>query len=223
MHRYHKKTKERRDKWQISIKRPAGPLIPTRIKELLGFLPDQSNAEVFQEIFMKNEKESNEEILVEQLRQEFDQRMRVAEEKWRREMERWRADWESKLEGYKADRALHQEMMKVTCAAGQGALKATVIINGGASVALLAFIGNTWKNNNGDSIAGLAFALLFYVIAVLCGAVAAGTTYLSQFAWGYEKAKTALIVNLFTVLIGVGSYVLFALGTWHAYHVFIGK
>jgi len=115
-------------------------------------------------------------------------------------------EWEGKLEEYRADRAMDREMAKASCAAGQGALKATIIINGGASVALLAFISNTWINN-ADSIAGLAGALIFYVAAVLCGAVAAGTTYISQFAWGYKWPKTAHIVNLLTVLIGVGSYV----------------
>ena len=170
-------------------------------------------------------------VFLEKMRKELELLIKQEEQRWKREwhewkekrsaqMEQWRAEWEGKLEEYRADRAMDQEMAKAACAAGQGALKATIIINGGASVALLAFISNTWMSN-ADSIAGVAGALIFYVAAVLCGAVAAGTTYISQFAWGFKWPKTAHIVNLLTVLIGVGSYVLFALGTYHAYQAFI--
>lgn len=180
---------------------------------------------------VEDPKELQQQVYLEQIRKEHELLIKQEEQRWKREldewkdkrsaqMEQWRAEWGSKLEEYRADRAMDREMAKATCAAGQGALKATIIINGGASVALLAFISNTWISN-ADAIAGLAGALIFYVAAVLCGAVAAGATYISQFAWGYEWPKTAHIVNLLTVLIGIGSYVLFALGTYHAYQAFI--
>ena len=63
---------------------------------------------------MENEKESNKAVLVEQLRQEFDQRMRVTEEKWRREMDEWRAKFEAERDKAKAENAIQLEMTKAT-------------------------------------------------------------------------------------------------------------
>ena len=61
--------------------------------------------------------ESNEAVLVEQLRQEFDQRMRVTEEKWRREMDEWRAKFEAERDKAKAENAIQLEMTKATICA----------------------------------------------------------------------------------------------------------
>ena len=123
--------------------------------------------------------EPNEAVLVEQLRQEFDQRMRVAEERWRREMDEWRAKFEAERDKTKAENTIQLEVSKATCIAGQGALKTTIIMNGGASVALLAFIGNTWIHK-GDGVAMLSIALFLFAAGVLSGCAATGVTYLAQ-------------------------------------------
>ena len=129
---------------------------------------------------MENEKESNEAVLVEQLRQEFDERMRLTEEKWRRKMDDWRAKFEAQRDKTKAENAIELELTKATCVAGQGALKTTIIMNGGASVALLAFIGNTWIHK-GDGVAMLSIALFLFASGVLSGCAATGVTYLAAF------------------------------------------
>lgn len=128
---------------------------------------------------MSDENESNQAVLIEKLRQEFDQRMRLSEEKWRREMEKWRADWEAERDRAKADNTMQLELTKATCVAGQGALKTTIIMNGGASVALLAFIGNTWIHK-GNGVASLSIALFLFAAGVLSGCAASGATYLAQ-------------------------------------------
>ena len=45
------------------------------------------------------------------------------------------------------------ELMRATVAFGQFAIKSAILINGGATVALLAFIGNIWKDGGGKELA----------------------------------------------------------------------
>ena len=64
---------------------------------------------------------------------------------------------------------------------GAGVLKMMALLNGGAAVALLAFLGHTWGNltRQAPNVTGPMAA--FVAGLVFCG-LAAGTVYLTQFA-----------------------------------------
>lgn len=103
------------------------------------------------------------------------------------------------------------------------ALKSSLLINGGASVAMLAFIGNVWGKQNGFSclLEQLALSLAFFVFGVLSAAIAAGFTYLSQAGYAGEFGKISnkigVVSHVVTVLSVVASYFLFAKGALVAY------
>ena len=64
------------------------------------------------------------------------------------EMQKWKAQHKNQLAQYNAERAAELsfdiEMFKSVIIAGQAALKSAILINGGATVALLAFIGSQY-------------------------------------------------------------------------------
>ena len=142
-----------------------------------------------------------------------------------REWEIWKAENQSKLAQYNAERAeeLAQtiEMFKAVNTAGQAALKSAILINGGAAIALLAFIGSIFKvSPDSEVITKLSPAMIYFVIGVLSGAVASGTTYISQFLYGYEKRCWGHIINGLAWLLVILSYILFLAGFILAYRVF---
>ncbi len=115
------------------------------------------------------------------------------------------------------------EMLRAVIATGQSALKSAVLINGGASVAMLAFVGNIWqtKNEHMVTFVYLSSSLLNFVIGVLLSAIASGTTYISQAGYadefGKHSQKIGKAAHLLTVLAIIASYIFFGYGAWLAY------
>lgn len=114
------------------------------------------------------------------------------------------------------------EMLRAVITAGQSALKGALIINGGAAVALLAFIGKIWGNSDTQpTLAALSFALLSYVFGVLSAAMAAGATYFSQagYASGFGRFSDRIgrIGHIAAIGFVFGAYYLFAQGSWKAF------
>ncbi|MHB1092334.1 hypothetical protein [Thiobacillus sp.] len=140
---------------------------------------------------------------------------------------------EAAMEAYRADLSLwvssrqqnHEhnlEMLRATITTGQSALKSALLINGGAAVALLAFLGSVWSSDKiGEVPSEINPALLLYVFGVLSAAVAAGATYLSQAGYGNEFGKASRYVgyigHVLAVLGVLGSYVLFGRASWLAF------
>jgi hypothetical protein len=122
------------------------------------------------------------------------------------------------LAEYKANRANDLEMLRSVILTGQNALKSSMLINGGAAVALLAFISHIWdKTLAMGTIEGLTEALLFFVGGVLLSSVASGTTYLTQAFYEEEWWKTGSRINYITVLLIISAYVIFGFGGYEAY------
>jgi len=137
-------------------------------------------------------------------------------------MEAYRADlsaWVSSRQQYHEH---NLEMLRSTISTGQSALKSALLINGGAAVALLAFIGSIWTSNNAaKALPEISLALLLYVSGVLSAAIAAGFTYFSQAGFGHEFGKNSRPVGhvgRWLAVLGVfASYVLFGYGSWLAF------
>ncbi|MBE4476299.1 hypothetical protein HJ008_23135 [Vibrio parahaemolyticus] len=102
------------------------------------------------------------------------------------------------------------EMFKSVIATGQAALKASMVINGGAAVALLAFLGKIWGTNLQTHVAeSLSCSIYLFCVGIVVGAFACGTTYFTQCSHNYGKVTLANILTLFTVILVLGSYSIF--------------
>jgi len=106
---------------------------------------------------------------------------------------------------------------------GQTAMKAALLINGGASVAILAFIG-TAMNNGTDNLLllKLCSSMRMFIIGVLSVAVASGVTYLAGLVNSKETVTLWLwwTLNIVAIILVVIGYVLFAAGSLNAYCAF---
>ena len=114
------------------------------------------------------------------------------------------------------------EMLRAVITTGQSALKSALLINGGAAVATLAFVGHVWSTPGTSSILpGLTYGLSLFVWGVLSAACAAGATYLSQAGYGGEfgaqSQRVGRVGHGLAVIGVVGAYVLFGLAAWQTY------
>ena len=140
-------------------------------------------------------------------------------------MEEWKAQNQSILAQYDAEQAQDRELFRSVITSGQAALKSAILINGGAVVALLAFIGGVFKNlsessSDSEVISKLSYAMIYFVAGVLSGAVASGITYLAQYAYAFKKWCIGHILTGVIVLLVFGCYILFVVGVTLAYEVF---
>jgi hypothetical protein len=88
------------------------------------------------------------------------------------------------------DEAVHQlnlENFKAVLASSRDALKSAILINGGAGVALLAFMGQMQKGGVSTAMATwLPWSLACFVLGVLVAAIATGASYLAQDKYYFE-------------------------------------
>lgn len=141
------------------------------------------------------------------------------------QMELLKAGNQSSLEVMKLNHASELEAFRSVIAVGANAAKSFMIINGGAAIALLAFLGNIWnKNSTPEATAAIAGSLLIFCMGVLCSGVCSGFTYLSQYCTansglGEKKPwkNAAIITNCIAILAGFGSLALFAYGAFATY------
>lgn len=103
---------------------------------------------------------------------------------------------------------------------GQAAMKSIVLINGGASVSLLALIGHLASSSAKSIVPSLALSLVCFAAGVLFGGMAIGLTYITLSSYNINKATLGNISNFIAVGLLVSSYVLFAVGCYNAYLAF---
>ncbi|MDQ8205839.1 hypothetical protein [Pelagicoccus sp. SDUM812003] len=133
---------------------------------------------------------------------------------------------ERNLAAYNASVSSDLEMFRSVILAGQSALKSSLLINGGASVAILAFIGNlaTKDSKYEIMISNLSSTLFFFTIGVLCAALGFGTTYASQYSYSREKLKwLGHTFQAITISVVVASYSLFGYASFEAKESFVKK
>jgi hypothetical protein len=105
------------------------------------------------------------------------------------------------------------------------ALRSAMIINGGAAIALLTFLGNM-KNNLG--MVYFVCALKLYISGVALAALATGTTYIAQYRYLHElKNSTAnnrgQYITYLTISLVFLSYMVFIWGGFEASNGFSEK
>jgi len=139
-------------------------------------------------------------------------------------MEKYKAELQVWIKQNEAIQAQNIEMFRSVILAGQNALKAAFLMNGGATVALLAFLGKL-SDQHQDKIPVFSSALVIFVTGVLAITIASGSTYLSQWFYAHPepwKRKTGHLLNILTIVLNLGSYGLFVWGTLSARNAFLG-
>ena len=120
---------------------------------------------------------------------------------------------------------------------GRDALKAAMLVNGGAAVALLAFIGKIWSAENGLGAATpLACSLALFAFGVLFAALSTFFTYCTQYSYltaqgivkedpGKSRSwdRWGRFFHLTVLVLVFSSFVLFALGVYTTYQLFVGQ
>ena len=145
------------------------------------------------------------------------------DQKFQGKIAEYESTWETNLEGFRA-----------SIQAGQAALKSAILINGGASVAILAFIGNLATSENSKALIPiLSCSLAYFVFGTLVAAMASGGAYLSQAAYSKvnQEEETAeaterwekrgKVFQYTTIIFVIVSYILFGLGALLTYKTFL--
>lgn len=138
------------------------------------------------------------------------------------EIEQYKAKLQSQIESNKHQHESNLAMFKSVIDAGQGAIKSSFLLNGGAAVALLAFIGHLAQVSP-TKVPQFATCLLPFALGVLAISITSGFTYLSQWLYAQNsqrKQKFGYFFNLSCILIGLFSYGFFAWGLLTTYRLF---
>lgn len=141
------------------------------------------------------------------------------------QMEKYKAELQLWIKQNEAAQVSSLEMFRTVILSGQNALKTAFLMNGGATVALLAFLGKL-SDQHQDKIGIFSSSLIVFIFGVLAITVASGSTYLCQ--WFYDagsepwKQKTGFLLNILAIALGLASYGLFIWGAIRAYKAFIG-
>lgn len=125
---------------------------------------------------------------------------------------------QSVVEKYKEDRAEWRELFKAVISNGQATIRLLATINGGAALALLAFIGKVWNLDFPRSFMGqnITLSLLCLCIGVGISALTQGFAYLGQHFFTYDNDKVGSLIQKLTGFLGIGSLVAFFVGIGYA-------
>lgn len=130
------------------------------------------------------------------------------------EIEKYKADLQNWIEYSKQSHESNLEMFRSVISSGQNALKSAFILNGGASVALLAFIGHLAQFQP-SKVAAFSHCLLPFTLGVLAISITSGFTYLSQWLYGSHNEsarKAGFVINISCIILGLASYAFFTWG-----------
>ena len=99
---------------------------------------------------------------------------------------------------------------------GQAAVRYQIIINGGACVALLAFIGGIFDKD--ELVArSLSTALLYFGLGVIAGGLVAGFGWIGQRSFYNFREQDGERWNRICIIFGITSYICFITGGFTTY------
>lgn len=140
-------------------------------------------------------------------------------------LEKFRADLQGSLAYQEHRNSWSLEGFRQIIALGQSTLKSIMLINGGASVALLAFLGNIVNSPTSRTpILPFANSLGAFVIGVFLAALSYALTYFSQLFYDGEqkwKQTTGLVLHVATSVVGAAAMIAFLCGAHAAYWGFV--
>lgn len=134
---------------------------------------------------------------------------------------------ESGLAQYNATLNNQLENFRQVMAAGKEAINASIIINGGAVIALMSFMGNSVGKSKTNYLMALAYPLFMFGAGVFCGGVAFGTRYISQFFYADfnspKKVRCGHWFNAISWLLIISSYLAFLIAVFGCYGSFLAS
>lgn len=131
---------------------------------------------------------------------------------------------ESNMALFKAQHDSNLEMFRTVFDSSKTALTTSILVNGGATVALLALLGNLVGKVPPvifDGKSALILSLILFAVGVFLGAIATAGTYFTQYCYSVGRKRSATGFHIATVVLVLLSYVMFASGVWAAYCAFI--
>lgn len=132
-------------------------------------------------------------------------------------------DWQNNNQ---RDHEFRIEMLRATIGTSHLAIKSALLINGGAAVAFLAFLGTAWSRFPSGAVKSLlAGSLGHFVLGVLFTGVGSGVAYICQAAFGGELGKysdkIAEPLRWSAAALVMGSFILFYRGCRAAIDAFV--
>lgn len=135
------------------------------------------------------------------------------------ELEQYKAQLQLEVERNRNQHASDLEMFKSVISAGQNAIRSSFLLNGGAAVALLAFISKLTEGQ-ASKVGLFSESLIPFVVGVFVITLTSGITYLSQWCYDAEeswKVRTGFWLNIAAIFSGLSSYGFFIWGMCRAY------
>lgn len=139
------------------------------------------------------------------------------------ELEHYKANLQNWVETNKLNHEGQLEMFRSVITSGQSAIKSSFLLNGGAAVALLAFIGHLAQVKPA-LVPAFAECLMPFCYGVLAVAVTSGCTYLTQWFYASPKScakKFGFALNILCILLGLSAYGFFLWGLFCSYRFFV--
>lgn len=101
------------------------------------------------------------------------------------------------LTEYQIKHSWGQKLFDAVHSFGTAAIKSAQIINGGAAIALLVFIGNIWGKETADFKQKIGVAMLSFVIGTLFSSCSYATAYFSQENYHVQEAHSGSCAEKF--------------------------
>lgn len=98
---------------------------------------------------------------------------------------------EEQLANFKANESFLLHVGQLASDHGKAASKSAMIINGGAAIALLAFVGNIWTEGNTELTKILSDGFRFFSFGVLSAAIGTFIGYLATYI-NYQTNQTSV-------------------------------
>lgn len=134
-------------------------------------------------------------------------------------LEKYKAELQKWVNCYQYQHSEDLELFKASISAGANALKVSLIVNGGASIAILTFIGKLSEKHT-EKIHLLSSSLYSFTIGILLVSIASGIVYVTQTLFQHRKVKFGIATNIITILLVLASYYTFYNGITSTYEVF---
>ena len=140
------------------------------------------------------------------------------------ELATFKANNDRHLAEYRASVDSANEMFKSVIETAKTALTTSILINGGATVALLAFLGNLLAkvgNPPAQMQSNVVAALTTFALGVLLGGLATSFTYATQYCYAKEFERSGATFHILTVFLVLSTYIAFLVGVIICYHAFL--
>ena len=139
------------------------------------------------------------------------------------QFEKYKAELQNWIEINKRNHDGQLELFRSVITSGQAAIKSSFLLNGGAAVAMLAFIGHL-AQFKAAKVPTFSTCLLPFAFGVLAIAVTSGLTYLSQWMYASTSPRQRMMgfgLNVLCIFLGCSSYGFFAWGLFDTYRWFM--